>query len=65
MGSPGDSASYVPLASGTANNWSWTKLVGEFTVPSCGLAELDVYLEGPAPGVVMFADDVAVTEICP
>jgi glucuronoarabinoxylan endo-1,4-beta-xylanase len=49
---------YIGVASGTATNGEWVKLSGEFTLDVNGaLSVLDVYFEGPAPGVSFYIDD--------
>jgi hypothetical protein len=43
---------YIGVARGIATDTAWTKLSGEFTLNVTGtLSVLDVYFEGPAPGV--------------
>jgi cellulase/cellobiase CelA1 len=44
---------------GTGNSQTWTKLEGTLTVPSCELASLIVYVEGPAQGVSFYVDDAS------
>src|SRR5262249_27371987 len=56
----GGADQFVTLASGTATNAGWTALTGELGVPDCALDELSLYVEGPAAGVTLFADDFAV-----
>lgn len=52
---------YHNIASATATNSDWVELSGEFTLNVRGtLSVLDVYFEGPAPGVNFFVDDVNV-----
>lgn len=52
---------YIGVARDTVTNSGWTKLSGEFTLKATGvLAVLDVYFEGPAPGVNFFVDDASV-----
>jgi len=49
---------YHNVASGTATNSDWILLSGEFTLNVRGtLSVLDVYFEGPQPGVNFFVDD--------
>jgi GH35 family endo-1,4-beta-xylanase len=55
--------SYQPLGSGTATSTGWVELAGTFVVPLCQLTELDVYVEGPAAGVDVLVDDVAVEQL--
>jgi len=52
---------YYNIASGTANDTGWTYLSGEFTLKVVGsLSVLDVYFEGPAPGINFYVDDAMV-----
>ncbi len=52
---------YLGVARATATNTDWTLLSGEFIPDVNGtLSVLDVYFEGPAPGVNFFVDDVNV-----
>jgi hypothetical protein len=65
QGSPTD---YINVATGTATNSGWVKLTGTFEAPTCTLSELGIYAEGPAPGVVLYIDDVSIvrsTAVCP
>jgi glucuronoarabinoxylan endo-1,4-beta-xylanase len=49
---------YINVASGTATNSEWVRLSGEFTLEVDGaLSVLDVYFEGPGPGVSFYIDD--------
>ena len=49
---------YHNIASATATNSDWILLSGEFTLNVRGtLSVLDVYFEGPQPGVSFFVDD--------
>jgi hypothetical protein len=53
---------YINVVSGSANNTGWVELSGNFTLGAAGaLKTLDVYLEGPAPDVNFFVDDVVVS----
>jgi len=52
---------YIGVARGVVTDSAWIKLSGEFTLKIIGsLAVLDVYFEGPAPGVNFFVDDASV-----
>ena len=52
---------YIGVANAVANDTSWIQLSGEFTLKVSGtLSVLDVYFEGPAPGVNFYVDDVVV-----
>jgi len=49
---------YHNIASATATDSNWVELSGDFTLNIRGtLSVLDVYFEGPAPGVDFFVDD--------
>jgi hypothetical protein len=61
----GEEASYLHIADATGGNASWTQLSGAFTVPTCTLSELSLYVEGPAAGVNLYVDDVGVRQSCP
>jgi hypothetical protein len=60
----GGAASYVQIDTDTANNAGWKQLTGSFTVPSCTLSEISVYVEGPNSGVTLYADDLVVRRSC-
>ena len=52
---------YIGVARGVATDSNWIQLSGEFTPVIRGnLSVLDVYFEGPKPGVNFFVDDVIV-----
>ncbi len=53
--------SYINVASATATDTGWVELSGEFTLNVTGeLTVLDIYFEGPKPGVNFYIDDVKV-----
>ena len=53
---------YIGVARSAATDSAWTLLSGEFTLNVRGtLSVLDVYFEGPEPGVNFYIDDAAVT----
>jgi hypothetical protein len=55
---------YINIETLTCSNTEWTELSGEFTVKPTGtLTTLDIYFEGPEPGMNFFVDDVSVTEV--
>jgi GH35 family endo-1,4-beta-xylanase len=57
----GNGTTYTPVASGTATSNNWTQLTGGYTLNVSGtLTELNLYMEGPAPGVSFYADDFLV-----
>jgi glucuronoarabinoxylan endo-1,4-beta-xylanase len=52
---------YIGVARDTVTDSTWTQLSGEFTLKVTGaLSVLDVYFEGPAPGVNFYVDDASV-----
>jgi hypothetical protein len=52
---------YINVGRATATNSEWVELSGEFTLNVDGeLLTLDVYFEGPQPGVSFYVDDVKV-----
>jgi glucuronoarabinoxylan endo-1,4-beta-xylanase len=52
---------YIGVARSAASDSTWTQLSGEFTLNVTGtLSVLDVYFEGPAPGVNFYLDDAIV-----
>lgn len=52
---------YIGVARAAATDSDWTQLSGEFTLNVEGtLSVLDVYFEGPAPGVNFYVDDAVV-----
>ncbi len=50
---------YPTLGSSAASDSEWALLSGELVVPDCALEELSIYVQGPAAGVDLFVDDVA------
>lgn len=52
---------YINVAGATATDTGWVQLSGEFTLNITGeLTVLDIYFEGPQPGIVFYIDDVQV-----
>ena len=52
---------YIRVDQATGYDSQWTRLSGQFTLDVVGiLTTLDVYFEGPAPGVNFYLDDVEV-----
>ena len=52
---------YINVAGATATDTVWVQLSGEFTLDVTGvLTVLDIYFEGPKPGVNFYVDDVQV-----
>lgn len=58
----GQSATYQSLHAAGVSASDWTQLAARFTVPNCTLQEVTLYFEGPAAGVDIALDDVAVRE---
>ncbi|HEU4581687.1 MAG TPA: endo-1,4-beta-xylanase [Polyangiaceae bacterium] len=58
----GQAASFVPVASAGASDADWTQLSGTLQLPECDLQQVAVYLEGPAAGVDLLVDDLALRE---
>src|SRR6478736_5610316 len=57
----GGGTSYAAVANGTANSTGWTQLSGGYTLAVNGpLTALNLYVEGPAAGVDLYADDFVV-----
>jgi len=50
------------IGSATANDAGWVEIRGDLVVPPCALSELSFYVEGPAPGVGIYLDDVSVQQ---
>jgi O-glycosyl hydrolase len=56
-----DGTNYHNIATATATDSDWVQLSGDFTVQVKGtLSVLDVYFEGPPPGVDFYVDDASV-----
>lgn len=55
--------SFGAAASGTATDSGWVALDGALSVPTCGLNELTIYIEGAPAGVDIFLDDVSVRQV--
>lgn len=55
---------YDSVAAGTANNTGWTQITGQYKVTADGkLTALEIYAEGPVPGVNFYVDNVSVKEV--
>jgi hypothetical protein len=52
--------SYARVGAATATTTGWSQIAGVFTVPTCTMTALQVYVEGPEPGIDLFVDDVSV-----
>jgi endo-1,4-beta-xylanase len=48
------------LDSDVAGNRGWVELTGELLAPGCALDQLAIRVDGPAAGVTLYIDDVAV-----
>lgn len=59
----GSFTSYAAVANGTANSTNWTQLTGGYMLTVTGtLSALTLYVEGPAAGVDIYADDFIVEQ---
>lgn len=58
----GESTTFVNIASGTASDTDWVELAGELQLPLCTLGSVAVYVEGPAAGIDVLADDLSYRE---
>ncbi len=58
----GGTEDYISVASSSASSGTWAQLRGTFTVPSCSLQSLTLYVEGPSAGIDLFIDDMSLTE---
>jgi endo-1,4-beta-xylanase len=58
----GGTAEFRRLSQGNAGDTGWVQLSGEVRLPSCPLQSVAVYVEGPAAGVDIYVDDLAVRE---
>ena len=58
----GGEETFVRIADATGSDAGWTELSGTLEVPACDLQGLAVYVEGPAVGVDILVDDLAVRE---
>lgn len=59
----GEAQQFIRVASGTGTDSGWTELSGSVQVPNCSLEEFVLYVEGPAAGVDILLDDVAVFQL--
>jgi endo-1,4-beta-xylanase len=55
----GGAESVATLATATATRTGWTELVGELAVPDCVAEHVSLSVSGPAAGIDLFVDDVA------
>jgi hypothetical protein len=54
---------YRRIGAATVTDSAFTEVKGTIMVPACELTGIDVYAEGPQPGVDLFVDDVSVREL--
>jgi len=59
----GASPTFITIATGTATTREFTSLEGTLTLPLCTITEAIVYVQGPAAGVDLRIDDVALRTI--
>lgn len=58
----GEDASYAQVGdAATVADGDWVQVAGSFTVPSCTLADVLLYAEGPPAGVDLYIDDAVVS----
>jgi len=58
----GQAATFQPIASATVSDSAFTLLSGGLTLPDCEIQSVAVYAEGPAAGVDVIVDDLALRE---
>ena len=58
----GQATQFIGLAQANASDTGWVQLSGMLNLPNCALQTVAVYVEGPAAGVDVYADDLAVRE---
>ncbi len=57
---------YINVGSSSVSDSRWTQVSGEFTLEVVGtLEDMDVYFEGPAPGINFYLDDAELLELVP
>jgi endo-1,4-beta-xylanase len=59
----GAATQFLPVAAATGHDSDWTLVSGSLVVPGCALQSVVLYAEGPAAGVSLAIDDVAVWPI--
>lgn len=57
----GTTEEYIKVATSTSSVGTWTELSGSFTVPTCSLQSLTLYVEGPSVGTDLFIDDMSLS----
>ena len=58
----GQAQTFLPIASAEATDAGWVQLSGSVALPECELQDAAVYVEGPAAGVDILVDDLALRE---
>jgi endo-1,4-beta-xylanase len=58
----GEATRFLPIAGALATDSGWVELAGELSLPACDLQTVAVYVEGPAPGIELLVDDLALRE---
>lgn len=58
----GQAQTFLPIASAVATDTGWVELAGSVALPNCELQDVAVYVEGPAAGVDILVDDLALRE---
>lgn len=58
----GAATQFVPIASAVATDSGWVELAGALVLPECELQTVAVYVEGPAAGIDILVDDLALRE---
>jgi endo-1,4-beta-xylanase len=64
VGCAGAPTQFIRVGAATANN-EWVEVGGTFNVPGCTLQSVVLYAEGPAAGLDLFLDDVALWQVDP
>jgi hypothetical protein len=58
----GEATQFLSLDQATATDSGWVELAGTLELPNCALQTVAVYVEGPAPEVDVYVDDLALRE---
>lgn len=59
----GQATTFQPIGAATGTNAAFVRLSGTLNVPSCSLSSVVMYAEGPAAGVGLLVDDVALWQV--
>jgi len=60
----GRGKNYINVSTSSISDDQWTQVSGEFTLNVTGtLEDMDVYFEGPAPGINFYLDDAELVEL--